>query len=111
VRKAMLELPGARADWEILCDVARALGLAWNYRNAAQILAEIARTTPIYAGVSRHGLGQTGARWPLAPTVEPDGHTGVSGSPCLTWEMMERGVSRGRAADELAMSTGRGEQA
>jgi NADH-quinone oxidoreductase chain G len=110
VRKATMELPGARADWEILCDVARALGLDWNYRNAAQILAEISRTTPIYAGVSRHGLGQTGARWPLAPTVEPDGRTGVSGSPCLTWEMMERGVSRGRAADEMALSTGRGEQ-
>ena len=111
VRKATLELPGARADWQILLGVAQALGLAWSYRNSAQILAEIARTTPIYAGATRWGLGQTGARWPLAPTVETDGAAGVSGSPCLTWDMLERGVSRGRSADELALSAGRGEQA
>ncbi|HET9110907.1 MAG TPA: molybdopterin-dependent oxidoreductase, partial [Ktedonobacterales bacterium] len=111
VRKATLELPGARADWQILLGVAHALGLGWSYRNSAQILAEIARTTPIYAGATRRGLGQTGARWPLAPTVETDGPAGVSGSPCLTWEMLERGVSRGRSADELALSAGRGEQA
>ncbi len=110
-RKAMLELPGARADWQILCDVAKALGLVWKYSGAAQILAEIGRTTPIYAGVSRHRLGATGARWPLASATGADGETTLSGSPFLTWEMLAQGVARGRGADELALSTRRGEQA
>ena len=111
VRKAMMELPSARADWQILSDVARALGLDWNYSVVSQVLAEIGRTTPIYAGVSRRGLGATGAQWPLAPTVDEDGHASVSGSPFLTWEMLAQGVARGRGADELALSAGRGEQA
>ena len=111
VRKAMLELPGARADWQILRDVARALDLDWNYSNTAQILAEIGATTPIYAGVSRRGLGATGAQWPLAPVSDADGQRGVSGSPFLTWEMLTQGVARGRDAGEPALSAGRGEQA
>jgi NADH-quinone oxidoreductase subunit G len=110
VRKAMLELPGARADWQILRDVAQAMGLGWSYSGAAQILAEIGRTTPIYAGVSRRGLGQSGARWPLAPAATTDGAAGLAGSPYLSLEMLTRGVADGRGADELALSTGRGEQ-
>ncbi|MDE3229232.1 MAG: NADH-quinone oxidoreductase subunit NuoG [Chloroflexota bacterium] len=106
VRKAMLELPGARADWQILQDVARALGLDWSYTGAAQILAEIGRTTPIYAGVSRRGLGATGAQWPLAPT---DTRGGVRGTPFLTLEMLTQGVARG--AGELSPSGGQGERA
>ncbi|HEX8997860.1 MAG TPA: molybdopterin-dependent oxidoreductase, partial [Ktedonobacterales bacterium] len=107
VRKAMLELPGARADWHILRDVARAMELDWTYSNAAQILAEIGKTTPIYAGVSRRGLGESGAQWPLTSALDADGQRTVSGSPTLTWRMLELGVARG--ADELALSSGRGE--
>src|SRR5574340_1853865 len=99
VRKAMLELPGARADWQITQDVALALSLDWNYSGVAQILAEIGRTTPIYAGVSRRGLGATGAQWPLAPT---DTRGGVRGTPFLTLEMLTQGVARG--AGELSPS-------
>lgn len=111
VRKSMLELPGARADWQILRDVAQAMGLNWSYSNAAQILAEIGRTTPIYVGVSRRGLGESGARWPLAPAAATDGAARLTGSPYLSLEMLTRGVADGRGADELALSTGRGEQA
>jgi predicted molibdopterin-dependent oxidoreductase YjgC len=91
VRKAMLELPGARADWRIMVDVAQALGLDWSYRGAADVLAEIARVTPLYAGASRRGLGQTGAQWPLSPGAESGA---THGSPFLTREMLARGVAR-----------------
>jgi predicted molibdopterin-dependent oxidoreductase YjgC len=111
VRKATLELPGARADWQIMRDVANAMGLDWTYSGAAQILAEIGQTTPIYVGVSRRGLGQTGARWPLMATTTADGQRALSGSPLLTWEMLTQGVAKGRGSDELALSAGRGEQA
>lgn len=108
VRKAMLELPGARADWRILSDLAAALGLGWSYRGAADILAEIARCVPLYAGASRRGLGQTGARWPLAPGA--DGGS-TSGADFLTWDMLAHGVASGQTSGALAATAGREERA
>jgi NADH-quinone oxidoreductase subunit G len=90
-RKAMAPLPGARADWEILCGLARELGLPaqpWSYTSPAEILAEIARTTSFYAGASRRALGQQGARWPLHPGApDAEGRATLHGTPYLTWEM------------------------
>jgi predicted molibdopterin-dependent oxidoreductase YjgC len=65
VRRAMIPLPGARADWEILGGVARALGLRWSYRGPSDVLAEIGRVVPIYAGLTRRALGARGLRWPI----------------------------------------------
>jgi NADH-quinone oxidoreductase subunit G len=107
VRKAMLELPGARADWRILTDVAAALGLGWMYRGAADILKEISRCVPLYAGASRRGLGQSGARWPL--TAEMDGAS-VNGADFLTWDMLAHGVAGGWSSGALAASAGREER-
>ena len=107
VRQAMLPLPGARADWEILTAVARGLGLTWTYENTAQVLKEIGRTVPLYAGASRTGLGMKGARWPF---VSADGRPGVTGTPHLTWKMLEEGVAPASAINEqFAGSRGRGE--
>ena len=61
----MTELPGARADWEILTTLARMLGLGWAYLSPAEILREIGRVAPIYAGVTRRALGEMGLQWPL----------------------------------------------
>jgi NADH-quinone oxidoreductase chain G len=115
VRQAMQPLQGARADWEILSGVARALGLDWTYLSPAQILAEIARTTPLYAGASRRALGASGARWPLAPGERAaEGHPTVTGSAFLSWDMLSHGLAHGLApagapGEELAISRGRGE--
>ncbi len=111
VRQAMQPLPGARADWEILSSVARALGLSWTYLSPAQVLSEIARTTPLYAGTSRRALGTTGARWPLVPGErDAEGRPTLNGTPYLTWDMLEHGLARAAApGEELAMSRGRGE--
>jgi NADH-quinone oxidoreductase chain G len=89
VRRAMTPLAGARADWEILRDVAAALGLNWGYRTAADVLAEIGRTVPIYAGATHRALGASGARWPLAPTAgTEDGAGALTGTADLTREML-----------------------
>ncbi|HEX6796621.1 MAG TPA: NADH-quinone oxidoreductase subunit NuoG [Ktedonobacterales bacterium] len=113
IREAMQKLPGARGDWEILVGVARALGLGWTYLSAAQVLSEIGRTVPLYAGVTRRTLGMEGLRWPLAPGAPtPEGKRSVTGSPYLTWEMVEHGVARAGASaigGEPASSRGRGE--
>ena len=105
VRKAMQPLPGARADWEILRGVARALGLHWSYLGASEILTEIGRTTPIYSGVSRRALGQSGARWPLAPETPAEANGArLRASTYLTWPMLEPGGVFADPMDGLARS-------
>ncbi len=84
----MTELPGARADWEILTTLARMLGLSWAYLSPADILREIGRVAPIYAGVTRRALGESGLQWPLRPgEVGADGRTTTVGSETLTWPL------------------------
>jgi NADH-quinone oxidoreductase subunit G len=110
VRRAMTELPGALADWDILRSIVRAIGLNWSYGSPAEILAEIARANRLYAGVSRARLGTTGARWPLAPGgTDEEGRVRLSASPYLTWEMLEHGLPA--PGGELALSRGQGELA
>jgi predicted molibdopterin-dependent oxidoreductase YjgC len=99
VRQAMMELPGARADWRILLGVAQAVGLEWSYRGAADILAEIAANAPLYAGATRRGLGQSGAQWPLAADEKG---APVAGSPFLTWDMLAQGVAGGKPVAVVA---------
>jgi formate dehydrogenase major subunit len=58
----------SRPDWQILQDVARALGASWNYRHPSEIMAEAASLTPIFAGVSYERLeGYRSLQWPVAP--------------------------------------------
>ncbi|MBA3825603.1 MAG: NADH-quinone oxidoreductase subunit NuoG [Ktedonobacterales bacterium] len=66
LRRALVPLPGAKADWEILRGVATRLGLAWSYRSPSDVLTEIATSVPYYAGLTREALGDTGARWSFA---------------------------------------------
>jgi NADH-quinone oxidoreductase chain G len=105
VRQAMMELPGARADWRILLGVAQAVGLEWSYRGAADILAEIGANAPLYAGATRRGLGQSGAQWPLAADEKG---APVAGSSFLTWDMLAQGVAGGKP---VAVAAGQGERA
>jgi NADH-quinone oxidoreductase subunit G len=111
VKRAMQPLPGAKADWEILVALARVLGLGWAYLSPSEILSEIGRTTPLYAGATRRALGEQGARWPLAQGERTaDGRPTVRGSAHLTWDMLERGVAVGGVqGEELVASRGRGE--
>ena len=111
VRKAMHDLPGARPDWQILRDVANAMELGWRYDSPAAILKEISRIVPLYAGVSRRGLGAEGARWPFsAGPVGANGKAALVGSPYLTWEMLEHGVASAAPGDEAVTARGSGEQ-
>ncbi|HET7412829.1 MAG TPA: formate dehydrogenase subunit alpha [Pararhizobium sp.] len=77
VRKVME--PKARyADWEATQELARALGLDWNYTHPSQIMDEIAATTPTFAGVSFDLLEREGSiQWPCnekAPLGTPVMH-------------------------------------
>ncbi len=65
-------------DWQITQLIANALGLGWNYRHPSEIMDEIARTTPSFAGVSYEKLDRLGSvQWPCneaAPEGTPIMH-------------------------------------
>lgn len=62
-----LPTPGeARADWEILRDLANRLGQRWSYQHPSEIMDEIARCTPMFAGVRYDRLeGFASLCWPV----------------------------------------------
>ncbi len=52
-------------DWEITAKLSTAMGYPMNYRNASDILDEIARLTPTFKGVSFEKLDRLGSvQWP-----------------------------------------------
>jgi formate dehydrogenase major subunit len=77
VRKVMPPLAG-KADWEVTLGLAEALGYQMNYDHPSQIMDEIARLTPTFAGVSYDKLEEKGSlQWPCndkAPEGTPIMH-------------------------------------
>ena len=64
VRPVMAPATG-KHEWQIPCDIANAMGYAMSYENPAEIMDEIARLTPTFAGVSFHKLDTEGSvQWP-----------------------------------------------
>ncbi len=56
-----------RPDWVIIQDIANRLGAGWNYKHPSEIMDEIARLTPLFAGVSYERLeGYKSLHWPVA---------------------------------------------
>ncbi|MFO1101274.1 MAG: formate dehydrogenase subunit alpha [Methylocystis sp.] len=61
------------ADWEVTQLLANRLGLNWSYAHASEIMDEIARLTPSFAGVSFERLEEAGSlQWPVNDD-SPDG--------------------------------------
>ncbi|MBC2666127.1 formate dehydrogenase subunit alpha [Novosphingobium flavum] len=72
VRKVMEPANGLE-DWEVTQALANAMGLGWDYAHPAEIMAEIARLTPSFAGVSHEALDREGSlQWPVN-AAHPDG--------------------------------------
>ena len=64
VRKVMAPRNGY-GDWEVTQMLANAMGADWTYTHPAQIMDEIAATTPSFAGVSYEVLEEQGSvQWP-----------------------------------------------
>ncbi|HEY1613127.1 MAG TPA: formate dehydrogenase subunit alpha [Rhizomicrobium sp.] len=77
VRKVMQPRNGM-ADWEITLAIAKAMGFAMDYTHPGEIMDEIARLTPTFAGVSFEKLERLGSvQWPCnekAPEGTPVMH-------------------------------------
>jgi formate dehydrogenase major subunit len=77
VRKVM-EPRAGYADWEVTMLLSNALGYRMDYKHPAEIMDEIARLTPTFAGVSYEKLDRLGSiQWPCndaAPEGTPTMH-------------------------------------
>jgi formate dehydrogenase major subunit len=77
VRRVMAPL-GGKADWEATMALSNALGFPMGYRHPSEIMDEIARLTPTFAGVSYEKLDALGSiQWPCnaaAPAGTPIMH-------------------------------------
>ena len=90
VRKAV-EPPGeSKGDWEIICNLAKAMGSKeFEYGSPAEIMDEIASLTPIYGGIFYARLQRGGLQWPC-PSKEH------AGTPYLHKEKFTRANGKGK---------------
>jgi len=87
VRKVMAPKNGY-GDWEVTQLMARAVGLDWDYRHPSEIMAEIARLTPTFAGVTFEKLDAEGSiQWPC-------NEEHPLGFPVMHTEEFTRGLGR-----------------
>ena len=71
VRQVMQPRAGL-GDWEVTQAISNAMGYKMHYNHPSEIMAEIARTTPTFAGVSYDKLEHGSVQWPCNDAT-PDG--------------------------------------
>jgi formate dehydrogenase alpha subunit len=92
MERAIAPVGEARPDWQILCDLAARFEMQqfFAYKTEEDILAEIARVTPSYAGITPERLRATlgGIPWPCPSTDHP-------GTPILYTDGFKKPDGRG----------------
>jgi formate dehydrogenase major subunit len=87
VRPVMKPKTG-KHEWEIVADIAQAMGYPMHYDSTSQIMDEIALTTPTFAGVSFELLDRVGSvQWPCNENAP-------LGTPIMHEEKFARGKGR-----------------
>ncbi|GEL20070.1 formate dehydrogenase subunit alpha [Pseudonocardia asaccharolytica] len=80
--------PTGKQEWEIVCELAQAMGYPMRYDDAARIMDEIALTTPTFAGVSFTHLDEVGSvQWPCTEAAP-------NGTPIMHADGFVRGKGR-----------------
>lgn len=74
VRPALAPVSGSRPDWRILLDLMAATGLPQDFASPTDVLAEIAKVAPLFAGLSAQRLDGDGLQWPVPHAT----HTGTT---------------------------------
>lgn len=94
LRKAVPAPGDARADWEILAELSRRFGLRSDYRNATDIMDEIAEAAWIYGGISHNRLEREELHWPVPTPEHP-------GTPVLHTKKFSRGLGKFHPVDYI----------
>jgi formate dehydrogenase major subunit len=79
--KKVVEPMCDKQEWEVFCEIARAMGYDISYQNSQEIMEEIAKLTPTYNGITYEKLEKFGGiQWPCnenapcgTPTLHKDG--------------------------------------
>lgn len=72
--RKVLDTPGdARADWEVVQDIANRIGLGWSYSSPREVFDELVSLMPSYANLSYDNLGSTGKLYPNPDPEHSDG--------------------------------------
>jgi formate dehydrogenase alpha subunit len=73
IRKVIEPVGEAKADWDILCLLAKQMGAAgFDFASPKDVMVEIARLTPSYGGVSYERLEELGfLQWPCPAADHP----------------------------------------
>jgi formate dehydrogenase major subunit len=76
--RSVMKPKAGKHEWEIVCEIATAMGHPMSYQDPSEIMAEIAELTPTFSGVSFELLDKLGSvQWPCnqdAPTGTPIMH-------------------------------------
>jgi formate dehydrogenase alpha subunit len=65
LKRAFEPLGNSKADWQIVCLLAQAMGHQFDYLSAKEIFDEIAKVSPIYENMSHEKIGEAGIQWKL----------------------------------------------
>ncbi len=72
VRPAVPPPGEARADWEVIRDVANAMGAHWTHETPSDVMDEIAQVAPnLFGGISYGRLEPDGLQWPCPSANHP----------------------------------------
>ncbi|MCP5143996.1 MAG: formate dehydrogenase subunit alpha [Gammaproteobacteria bacterium] len=102
-----------KQEWEIVAEIATAMGFPMHYNSAAEIMDEIARLTPTFKGVSFDKLDKLGSvQWPCndaAPEGTPTMHIGKFTRGLGRFMLTEFVATDERASNKypLLLTTGR----
>jgi formate dehydrogenase major subunit len=95
IRKAVDPPNGILPDWQVVCEVATRMGYPMAYSHPSEIMDEIARLTPIFAGVSYDRLeSHAGLQWPVLSAAHP-------GTSLMHHETFPKGKARFVGVDYL----------
>jgi formate dehydrogenase major subunit len=86
--RAVMKPKSGQHEWDIVCQIATAMGYPMHYDHPSQIMDEIASVTPTFTGVSFDKLDEVGSiQWPCNEQA-PDG------TPIMHVDSFTRGLGR-----------------
>jgi formate dehydrogenase major subunit len=86
--RAVMKPKSGKHEWDIVCQIATAMGYPMHYDHPSQIMDEIASVTPTFAGVSFKKLDEVGSiQWPCDERAP-------EGTPIMHVDSFTRGKGR-----------------